>query len=253
LLLVLGAYETWKWAAVPADAPVIGVSLDTAWHARAGLSTKNYEICLTLVGARILEMRPGVGDPLQFLDRIDGLLLTGGGDVDPALYGGPAEMGQLVDRQRDDFEIALIRGALERDMPILGICRGVQILNVAHGGTLRSLRHDSQLSARHSVGASSFDAHQIAITPNSRLAEIAGAGQHRANSFHSQAVDRVGDGLRVVGVAQDGLTEALERPDRTLVVATQWHPEVPPREIQYFERLLEEAKRYRQRRAAESK
>ena len=81
----------------------------------AGLSTKNYEICLTLVGARILEMRPGVGDPIQFLDRIDGLLLTGGGDVDPALYGSPAEMGQLVDRQRDDFEIALIRGALERE------------------------------------------------------------------------------------------------------------------------------------------
>ncbi len=79
LLLVLGAYETWKWAAVPADAPVIGVSLDTAWHARAGLSTKNYEICLTLVGARILEM------------------------------------GQLVDRQRDDFDIALIRGVLERE------------------------------------------------------------------------------------------------------------------------------------------
>ena len=82
---------------------------------------------------------------------------------------------------------------------------------------------------------------------------LAGAGHVRVSSFHDWAIDRVGDGLRVVGIAEDNVTEALERPDRTLVLGTQWHPEVPPRKIEYFERLIEEAKRYRQRRTAESK
>ena len=119
--------------------------------------------------------------------------------------------------------------------------------------TPRSLRDDFQLSARHRRWRVKLRRPSNCITPNSRLSEIAGAGQLRVNSFHSQAVDRVGDGLRVVGIAEDGVTEALERPDRTLVLATQWHPEVPPRKIQYFERLIEEAKRYRQRRAVELK
>ena len=120
-------------------------------------------------------MRPGEEDPSRLLDQIDGLLLTGGGDVDPTLYGGSAATAKLVDRQRDDFEIALIAGALERDLPILGICRGVQILNVECGGTLRSLQVDPQLSKRHGIGRSSFDAHEVVIPADSRLAELEGA------------------------------------------------------------------------------
>jgi len=238
-------------AAAPEDAPVIGVSYDQAWHAHWGLSTKNYELCLLRAGARIVVLQPGEDDPRTVLDGIDGLVLTGGGDVDPDLYAGQPGTGQLVDRERDDFEIALIHEAIQRDLPILGICRGVQILNVAHGGTIRNLRDDA-LVARHGIGLSSFDAHPVTVEANSRLAELCGAGKRSVNSFHGQAVGEVGKGLSVVAVADDGVIEALERPDKTFVVTTQWHPEVPPTQMGYFERLLAEAERYRQRKLTEN-
>ena len=248
-MLILGqlALRTWQWAAVPEDAPRIGVSYDTAWHARAGVSTKNYAVCLTRAGARIIELRPGVDDPAQILDRIDALLLTGGGDVDPELYGGDPETGVLVDRARDDFELALVAGAIERDMPILGVCRGVQILNVAHDGALRDLRGDEEAAVRHGIGSSSFSAHQVTVEDDSLLRSIVEAGEIEVNSFHGQAVGEPGDGLRVVAVAEDGVIEGLERSDRTFVLATQWHPEIPPAQTAYFERLVQEAVRYRER------
>jgi gamma-glutamyl-gamma-aminobutyrate hydrolase PuuD len=153
----------------------------------------------------------------------------------------------MVDRERDDFEIALIREAVLRDLPVLGICRGVQILNVAHGGTIRNLRDDPAMSARHGIGLSSFDAHPVTVEANTRLAELCGAGTMSVNSFHGQAVGDVGSGLSAVAMAEDGVIEAVERPDKTFIVATQWHPEIPPPQMGYFERLLAEAERYRQR------
>lgn len=233
--------------ALPADAPIIGVCYEQAWHAHSRLSTKNYELCLLQAGARTLILHPDEDDPQKVLAQVDGLLLTGGGDVDPDLYAGQPGTGQLVDRDRDDFEIALIHEAVNRDMPILGICRGVQILNVAHGGTIRNLRADPVVSARHGVGLSSFNAHPVTVESNSRLAEFADAGTISVNSFHGQAVADVGKGLSIVAVAEDGVIEALERQDKTFIVATQWHPEIPPPDLRYFERLLAEAERYRQR------
>ncbi len=162
------------------------------------------------------------------MDQIDGLLLTGGGDIDPRLYGGNPDNGQLVDRVRDDFEIALIRGALEREMPILGICRGIQILNVAQGGTLKTLRNDAERSKRHGIGLSSMSAHDVTISPDSQLARLLQPGDRAVNSFHGQAVDKVADGLTVVATAEDGAIGAIECPGRAFVVTTQWHPEVPP-------------------------
>ena len=250
LLLSQLALKTWQWAAIPSDAPRIGVSYDTAWHARAGLSTKNYEVCLTRAGAEIVELRPGADDPEQVLDRIDALLLTGGGDVDPALYGGNSKDGLMVDRARDDFELALIKGALQRDMPILGVCRGIQILNVAHGGTLQTLRDDPAKDEVHGISTSSFAAHPIAIQPDSLLASLISATETDVNSFHGQAVDVPGAELSVVATAVDGVIEAMERSDRTFVLATQWHPEIPPADMRYFERLIAEAIRYRERKEA---
>ncbi|REJ87848.1 MAG: hypothetical protein DWQ29_08990 [Planctomycetota bacterium] len=247
LLLCQAALKTWQWAAVPSTAPRIGVSYDTAWHARAGISTKNYEVCLTRAGAAIVELRPEVDDPETVLDRIDALLLTGGGDVDPQLYGGDAEDGLLVDRSRDDFELALIAGALQRDMPILGVCRGIQILNVAHGGTLQNLRSDPESNERHGISSSSFAAHMITIEPDSLLADLLGVKETEVNSFHGQAVDAPGAGLRVVAVADDGVIEGMERPDKTFVLVTQWHPEIPPADMRYFQRLVAEAIRFRER------
>lgn len=239
--------KVWQWWTVPNDAPVIGVSYDKAWHARAGISIKNYELCLIRSGARVVELDYDSGDPTELLEGIDALLLTGGGDVAPELSGADVGSVELVDRKRDDFEIALINGAIKRDMPILGICRSIQILNVAYGGTIRSLRDDPVLSKQHGIGLSSFDAHRVTVEADSILSTIVGSREIGVNSFHGQAVARVGEGLIVVATAEDGVIEALEHPGKTFVLTTQWHPEIPPAKMEYFERFFEEAQRYRRR------
>jgi gamma-glutamyl-gamma-aminobutyrate hydrolase PuuD len=253
-VIVLGlgsvtALRLWRMAIVPADAPVIGLSLDTAWHSQIGLSSNTYEIALARAGARVETIRPGELTAGQILDTIDALILSGGGDVDPTLSAVDAEDAKLVDRERDDLELNLIRGALERDMPILGICRGVQILNVAHGGTLRSLRDDDATLDRHGVTLNSLSAHTVTIYEDSLLGRIIGVSEMSVNSMHTQAVDTVGNGLRVVATAEDGLVEGLERPDRRFVVAMQWHPEVLSLQdadaLVIFDTLVEEARAYR--------
>jgi len=248
--LVAGGYVGmwgWRWASVARHAPVVGLSLDTAWHARAGITTTSYQVALTRAGARVLEIRPESGDADRILDRIDALLLAGGGDVDPALFGGEPSEAQLADRDRDEFELALIRGALERDMPILGICRGIQILNVAQGGSVRSLRDDPALAATHGIDLDSIDAHAVEIAADSKLGEWLGSGTRRVNSFHGQAVSELGEGLRVAARSPDGVVEAIELPDRRFVAGMQWHPEAPPQQMAVFEAFLEAAKAYRQR------
>jgi gamma-glutamyl-gamma-aminobutyrate hydrolase PuuD len=251
-LLAIGTvagFKTWKWVSVPADAPVIGVSLDTAWHSRLGLTNRTYEIALARVGGRLYEIRPGRATPEEILNRIDSLMLAGGGDVDPALYGGPPDSARLVDRGRDEFEIELIRGALDRNMPILGICRGVQILNVAQGGGLRNLRANPTLSDTHGISLDSLEAHDIEIAPGSKLEAVFNARELTVNSFHGQAVGKLGEGLRASAHSPDGVIEAVERGDRPFVVAVQWHPEIlsleDPERMALFRELIEHAKRYR--------
>ena len=247
--LVAGSYVgmwVWRWATVARDAPVVGLSLDTAWHARAGITTTSYQVALTRAGARVLEIRPQSGDADRILDEIDALLLAGGGDVDPALFGGEPSEAHLVDRDRDELELALIRGALERDMPILGICRGIQILNVAQGGSVRNLRDDADRAATHGIDLDSIDAHSVEIAAGSKLGKLLGSGPRRVNSFHGQAVGELGEGLRVAARASDGVVEAIELPDRPFVIGMQWHPEAPPQQMAVFEAFLEAAEAYRQ-------
>ena len=248
LLLAYAALRTWQWASVPRDAPLVGVSLDTAWHARMGFTTTSYEVGLARASGRFLELRPGSGEPQEILDSVDGLLLAGGGDVDPELYGGTPGDAQLVDRRRDEIELALIRGALERRMPILGFCRGIQILNVARGGTVRNLRDDPKLAAAHGIELDSIDAHEVTIASGSRLAEILGEGPQRVNSFHGQAVGRLGPGVEAVATSPDGVVEATELSAAAFALGIQWHPEMPPQQLAVFEAFLKEAKAYRQRR-----
>jgi putative glutamine amidotransferase len=238
--------KIWQWASVAADAPVIGVSFDTAWHAQMGATTTSYRIGLTRAGAKIVELDVD-DEPGEILDRIDGLLLAGGGDIDPALYGGDPQAAQLVDRKRDDFELALIRGACQRDMPILGICRGIQILNVSQGGTLRDLRHDAELSETHGIDLDSIDAHEVEIVDGSRLAQLLGPGTHRVNSFHGQAVNQVGQTAQAVARSPDGLVEAIELPGQSFVIGTQWHPEMPSQQMAVFEAFVEQAAAYGRR------
>jgi gamma-glutamyl-gamma-aminobutyrate hydrolase PuuD len=219
-------YRWLSGPAAPVGAPVIGVLLDTTWPGTLGLTQAAYERALRRVGAATLAVDPEQDEPMLVLDTIDGLLLTGGGDVDPRLYSGGIDSAQRVDRVRDDFEIELIRRALARDLPILGICRGIQILNVAHGGTLKDLREDEELANTHSIDLNSFRAHEVTVAPGSALAAIVGDSVRTVNSFHGQAVDRLGESLTVAASSPDGIIEAVERRDRRFVLATQWHPEI---------------------------
>ena len=172
-------------------------------------------------------------DPDELLDRVDGLMLTGGTDVDPGLYGqAPHPETQAFQRDRDEFEIALARRAIDRDMPVLGICRGMQVLNVAHGGTLLQHLPESHGHEDHRRVPGSFDGadHDVRLVPDSLAASAAGELRHATKSHHHQGVDRIGEPLVVSGVSVlDDLPEALERPDRGFVLGVQWHPEADPR------------------------
>ena len=161
----------------------------------------------------------------EVLDRIDGLVLQGGGDVHPDYYGSEAHPEtNTLDRRRDEFEFALLAGARQRLMPVLGICRGIQLVNVGFGGTLVQHLPDVTEVEHEALDRWDATAHAITIEPDSRLSEILGAEQMEVNSVHHQALDRVGEGLRVVARALDGVIEAIEAPDEA-VLAVQWHPE----------------------------
>jgi gamma-glutamyl-gamma-aminobutyrate hydrolase PuuD len=159
------------------------------------------------------------------LDGMAGLLLIGGTDVNPKLYGAsPQPEVDEPDDERDAVEWRLIDQALERDLPILAICRGLQMLNVHHGGTL--LQHLG--SHRHKPGFEdkSTVAHEVTVDAESHLAAITGCTRMRVNSRHHQAVDRIGEGLRVSARdSDDDTVEGLEQPNRQFVIAVQWHPE----------------------------
>jgi putative glutamine amidotransferase len=161
------------------------------------------------------------------LDGVSGLMLMGGTDVNPARYGEqPHPETEAPDDERDGREVALIGEALERDLPILAICRGMQILNVQHGGTL--IQHLENVERhRQQTRNKNLSAHSIEIVPGTELARIGGSElKWEVNSRHHQAIARVGDGL-VVSARDSGdrVIEAIERPDRRFVMGVQWHPE----------------------------
>jgi putative glutamine amidotransferase len=165
----------------------------------------------------------------DLLDRIDGLVLSGGGDVDPARYGGPSHDAIYgIDFDRDEFEIELALSAARRRLPLLGICRGLQVVNVALGGTLIGDIPSETGSADHTViGHEVFNGHQhVRLDPTSRLARVVEATDIEVNSIHHQAVRDLAPGLHAVGWADDGIIEAVEHEDEAWpLLAVQWHPE----------------------------
>jgi len=193
-----------------------------------------YQYALRDAGADPVGVTPE--HPLESLDGFAGLLLTGGTDLDPAAYGQERDArADQPDRERDQLEIRLLREGLDRDLPLLAICRGMQLFNVVHGGTL--LQH----MERHAVRPAdrSQPAHAVTIQPGTALERIVGAGALAVNSRHHQAVDRVGEGLIVSARSiPDGVIEGLERGDRRFAIAVQWHPEDQirqwPRQRQLF-------------------
>lgn len=163
-------------------------------------------------------------------DRLDGVLLPGGEDIDPSNYGEERhpQLGS-TDHERDRTELLLARWALETGMPIFGVCRGVQVLNVVCGGSLyQDLTSQTPHLNKHDFFPPTFErfriSHQVAIEPDSRLARSLGS-VHEVNSMHHQAIDRVGSTLRVVAIAEDGLAEAVEVPELPFALGVQWHPE----------------------------
>jgi len=171
-------------------------------------------------------------DPSQLISLLDGLILAGGVDVDPARYG--AERHPKTDKacpERDRFEIALARAAVEAELPLLGICRGMQVLNVALGGTLVQDLPDAHGHNEHRRVLGSFDGadHPVQLEAGSQAAGLAGEIEHRTLSHHHQGIDKLGVGLRVTGTSTlDPVPEAVEMPGDRLVLGVQWHPEADP-------------------------
>jgi putative glutamine amidotransferase len=194
-----------------------------------------YLDALRRAGARTAILAPGeTGEPEEILEPFDGLLLVGGGDVDPARYGGSAnEHLYGVEPDRDEAEIALVHAADRLALPTLCICRGAQVMNVAFGGTLHGHLPDLPDLLEHGVPTEgSQTIHEVHVEPRSRLEAVTKAGPLAAASHHHQAIDRLGEGLEVTGRTSDGLVEAIERivpdpedPNATWMLGVQWHPE----------------------------
>ena len=184
---------------------------------------------------------PGSRDVGELLSRLDGVILAGGGDLDPALYGGaPHETVYHVDRERDESELALAREVVASGKPTLGICRGTQLLNVVLGGTLHVHVPDVfGESVLHRLPPRAPTPHAVEVEADSRLAAILGATSFEAASWHHQALCDVAAGFRVVARAPDGVLEAVEIPDHAWCIAVQWHPELTARDDPTQQRLFD--------------
>ncbi|HEX4720438.1 MAG TPA: gamma-glutamyl-gamma-aminobutyrate hydrolase family protein [Thermoleophilaceae bacterium] len=213
--------------------PVIGICAAIerarwgAWDTVVLLSPRNYSLAVQREGAIALILSPDgavADDPAQLLDMLDGLILAGGSDVDPGTYGAdPHPETHGTNEERDRFEVALARAGLERDMPVLGICRGMQMLNVACGGTLDQHLDDLR-THRHTPGV--FCDHEVELEPGSLAAEAAGTERVSVKSHHHQGVAAIGQGVRVSGRNPgDAIVEAIEIPDRSFALGVLWHPE----------------------------
>ena len=218
--------------------PLIGVT--TSELRPSAMGTARAEMALGMTYMRTLDaagampvVLPPVGDAEQLLDRLDGICLSGGPDLDPAAYGARDRHPELgpTEPSLDAFELVLARAALERGIPVLAVCRGAQALNVACGGTLHQ-----HIPGHRQTAPAGEPTHQITVARNSRLARITRSRALAVNSFHHQAVDRLGAGLRIVGTAPDGTIEAIE--GAGFVIGVQWHAETLPGQLALFEALV---------------
>jgi putative glutamine amidotransferase len=216
------------------DAPLIGISAYSelatwsAWERPAVLLPRRYSDSVAAAGGIpvLLPPLPGIEDALG---RLDGLILSGGGDIDPARYHAePAPETSRVREERDAAEFALFAAATSRRLPVLGICRGMQVINVALGGTLHQHLPDVVGHDGHSPVPTDFGEHVVRVAPGSRLGQILGRDEADTPTHHHQGVDQLGRGLVATAWAQDGTIEAFELDgagDGWFMVAVQWHPE----------------------------
>lgn len=233
--------------------PVIGLTTylqqaqTGAWDVPAAFLHKSYLDAVTTAGGITVLLPPqpvDVGIAARVLDGLDGLVLTGGRDVDPAAYNTephPATDEPAVDR--DAWEFALLGDALRRGMPVLGICRGAQVLNVALGGSLHQHLPDLLGHTGHQRGNAVFSTSTVRTVEGSRLGRLIGASA-AVQCYHHQGIDRIGEGLIASARDTDGLVEAVELAGDDFVVAVQWHPEEASEDLRLFTGLVEAARNF---------
>lgn len=238
-----------------ASGPVIGLTtyLERAqtgvWDVPAAFLPKVYFDGVVQAGgvAVLLPPQPAsAGIVSRVLDGLDGLILTGGKDVDPARYGQqPHEETDEPRRDRDEWEAALITAAIERQLPFLGICRGAQLLNVTLGGTLQQHLPDLLGTTKYQRGGGEFSQVSVLIDSDSGVGRLVETENLTVEVYHHQAIDGVGDGLRVTARSEDGVVQALELETVPFGLAVQWHPEQSPEDIRLFGGLVDAARDYR--------
>jgi gamma-glutamyl-gamma-aminobutyrate hydrolase PuuD len=234
--------------------PLIGITADIAratfgaWEEDTALVPADYVRAVERAGGRPLLVPPSDEGMEETLDVLDGVIFSGGGDMDPATYGQEPHAetkGVLVERDRG--ELALLQAALARDMPVLAVCRGSQVLNVALGGDLVQHLPEIVGDETHKHTPGEYADHDVDVLPETRLGALIG-DRAPVKSHHHQGFGRLGSGLREAARADDGTIEALEDPDRRFAVGVLWHPEAGE-DMRLFEAFVAEARHYREERS----
>ncbi len=234
--------------------PLIGIT-SYAEEVRWGVWTENaalvplaYVRAVEHAGGRPFVVPPSEDGLEETLDALDGVIFSGGGDLDPELYGADAHEATDVPRkERDAAELRLLEAALDRDMPVLAICRGSQLLNVACGGDLVQHLPEAVGHEQHRHDPGSYSDHDVDVAADSRLGALLG-DRTPVKSHHHQGYGRIGSGLREVAWAEDGVVEGLEDADKRFALGVLWHPE-EGEDFALFKGLVDEARRYRLERA----
>lgn len=233
--------------------PIVGITSyaeEVAWGAwvePSAVVPLAYVQSVERAGGRPLVVPPSQEGIEETLGVLDGLVFSGGSDVHPELYDAdPHPETQDVREERDRAELALLSAALERDMPVLAVCRGSQVLNVSRGGNLVQHLPEVLGHERHRHKPGEFSDHEVRLDPETRVGGLLGE-RTAVKSHHHQGFGRIGSGLREVGWADDGTIEALEDPSKRFAVGVLWHPE-EGEDLALFEALVEQARSYQQER-----
>jgi gamma-glutamyl-gamma-aminobutyrate hydrolase PuuD len=207
----------------------------------------DYVRAIERAGGRALLVPPSEDAIEETLDALDGVVFSGGADLDPELYGQePHPETKGVQGERDRGELALLQAALARDMPVLAVCRGSQVLNVALGGDLVQHLPEVVGDEKHKHTPGEYADHDVDVDPDTRLGSLIG-DRAPVKSHHHQGFGRLGEGLRESARAEDGTLEALEDPSRRFALGVLWHPEAGE-DMRLFEALVEESQAYREER-----
>ncbi|MGC9068618.1 MAG: gamma-glutamyl-gamma-aminobutyrate hydrolase family protein [Thermoprotei archaeon] len=216
----------------------------TAYEYTFQIVSMDYVLAVIRAGGVPVVIPPTTDETLleSYVEKLDGFIFTGGDDISPYFYGeSPVRGLGTVDVERDIYELKLIKMILDRKKPLLAICRGIQVLNVALGGTLYQdlpTEHPSKINHSYTVSSKSYPSHYVRIDEKSKLAKITGTLRIAVNSFHHQAIKTLGKGLRAVAWSDDDIVEAVELEEENFVLGVQWHPETMTEKDIYSQKIF---------------